>query len=74
MHHGVDEVCMEYLLITGKEELLPYVPVIKRAKVLAADTETTGLDPHTDRIRLIQIVSEGLPVFIIDCFSFAGWN
>ena len=61
---------MEYLLITGKEELLQYAPVINCAKVLAVDTETTGLDPHTDRIRLIQIASEGLPVFIIDCFSF----
>ena len=46
---------MEYILITGKEELLPYAPVINCAKVLAVDTETTGLDPHTDRIRLIQI-------------------
>ena len=33
------------------------------------DTETTGLDPHTGRIRLIQIAAEGLPVLVIDCFS-----
>ncbi|MBN1624031.1 MAG: bifunctional 3'-5' exonuclease/DNA polymerase, partial [Clostridia bacterium] len=30
------------------------------------DTETTGLDPFNDRLRLIQIASFGNPVYIID--------
>jgi len=29
----------------------------------------TSLDPHTDRIRLIQLAIDGLPVLIIDCFA-----
>lgn len=61
---------MDYRLVTCKEELAPYLPAIKQAKVLAVDTETTGLNPHTDRIRLIQVASDGLPVILIDCFTF----
>ena len=59
---------MEYVLITQKEDLLPLLPALMRAKVLAVDTETTGLDPHTDRVRLIQLAAPGVPVLIIDCF------
>ena len=61
---------MEYVLITNKEEILPYIHAITCSKILAVDTETTGLNPHADRIRLIQIAAEGLPSFIVDCFTF----
>ena len=37
---------------------------------MAVDTETTGLDAHTDKLRLIQIAVAGIPVLVIDCFSF----
>ncbi len=39
------------------------------AKVIAVDTETTGLDPHTSRLRLIQMAVEGSDTFIFDCFE-----
>ncbi|MCL2060050.1 MAG: bifunctional 3'-5' exonuclease/DNA polymerase [Oscillospiraceae bacterium] len=61
---------MEYIVITSKEALLPYLPTIKRAKVLAVDTETTGLDPHTARVRLIQLAGAGFPILIVDCFAY----
>ena len=61
---------MQYILILDKNDIIPYVPAIKQAKILAVDTETTGLDAHTARLRLIQIAVAGLPVLIIDCFSF----
>ena len=61
---------MGYMLITDKDEILPHFNALKLAKVLAVDTETTGLNPHSDRLRLIQLATEGLPVVIIDCFSF----
>ena len=61
---------MKYIIILNKNEILPYLAEIKQADVLAVDTETTGLDAHTDRLRLIQIAAAGLPVLIIDCFSF----
>jgi DNA polymerase-1 len=60
----------EYTLILTRDEIVPYLPAIKQANILAVDTETTGLDPHTAKIRLIQIAAAGLPVFVIDCFSF----
>jgi DNA polymerase-1 len=61
---------MQYILISNKNEIAPYLPAIKQANILAVDTETTGLDPHTDKLRLIQIAVAGQPVFVVDCFSF----
>ena len=61
---------MDYIKILTPHDLVPHVSAIKQAKVIAVDTETTGLSPHTDRLRLIQIAAAGLPVFVIDCFSF----
>lgn len=63
-------VDMEYKLILHKYEIEPYMAVIKQAKILAVDTETTGLDAHTAKLRLIQIAAAEMPVFVIDCFSF----
>lgn len=61
---------MEYRVINHREELEPFLPALQSARVLAVDTETTGLDPHTSRLRLIQLAAQGLPVFVIDCNSF----
>ena len=61
---------MEYVLINDKDSLTPYYTAIMRSKVLGVDTETTGLNPHTHRLRLIQLAVEGLPMLVIDCFSF----
>jgi len=61
---------MQFVKINSQQEITPYLPLLKQAKAIAVDTETTGLDPHTDKLRLIQIAAEGLPVLVIDCFSF----
>lgn len=61
---------IEYTLIQNKSNIIPYLPEIKQTKILAVDTETTGLDPHTAKLRLIQIAAAGLPVLVIDCFTF----
>ena len=42
---------------------------LKSAKVLGVDTETTGLDPHTNKVRLLQIAAEDYPTVIFDCFK-----
>ncbi len=42
---------------------------LKGKELLAIDTETTGLDPLTDRIRLIQIGTPGEPPLLLDMFS-----
>lgn len=38
-------------------------------EILGFDTETTGLNPHQHKIRLIQIAPPNQPVIIIDCFQ-----
>ncbi len=58
---------MKTLRITARDQLAPYIAPIQGANLLAIDTETTGLDPHQDRLRLIQIAARGLPVLVIDC-------
>jgi ribonuclease D len=55
-------------LITTEKDLRANIPKIQEAKVVAIDSETTGLDPRRDRIRLLQIATEG-GTWIIDCFS-----
>lgn len=59
---------VEFIKHSGELEL--YASRILESPVIAVDTETTGLEAHTDRLRLIQIACAGLPVLIIDCFSF----
>lgn len=61
---------MDYQLILTPSDLLPHLPTLLKAPVLAADTETTGLDPHSNRLRLLQLAVDGHPVLLIDCFSF----
>ena len=61
---------MDFKLIKEKDALVEYLPNLIKAKVMAVDTETTGLNPRIDRIRLIQLAVAGMPVFIIDCFYF----
>ncbi len=61
---------MEYRFILSPEELQPYFPQLMRARQIAVDTETTGLDPHTSRLRLIQLYAKGIPGLVIDCDQF----
>ncbi|HVA91181.1 MAG TPA: hypothetical protein VNL71_15205, partial [Chloroflexota bacterium] len=42
-----------YTYITGKSGLVAAHKDLVQHAVIALDTETTGLDPHTDRIRLV---------------------
>lgn len=61
---------IDYLVISSPSDTLPYQKAIKEAPLLAIDTETTGLDPHRDRLRLIQISAPGIPVLVFDCAVF----
>ncbi len=57
----------EYVLIRDGSDLKKYEKSIEAASVVAVDTETTGLDPHRDTIRLIQLAVPRMPVLIVDC-------
>lgn len=63
-------VTVEYRVIRSVEEIEPYLAQLRRARVMAVDTETTGLDPHEHRLRLIQLAAPGLPALVIDCDGF----
>jgi DNA polymerase I-like protein with 3'-5' exonuclease and polymerase domains len=41
----------------------------RNADVLAVDTETTGLDPHTDRVRLVQLAVAGHDPLVLDLWN-----
>ncbi len=59
----------DWLLIERMDQLQNISASLRSARVMGVDTETTGLDPHTDRLRLIQIAVEGSATVIFDCFS-----
>lgn len=64
------DLAIPYRYIQTKEELLPHVRKIMESKVIGLDTETTGLCPFRNTIRLIQVAT-GLndPVLVIDLFK-----
>lgn len=51
--------------ITSAAALATALPEILRHPVCGVDTETTGLDPHTDRLRLLQLATPDA-VYVID--------
>lgn len=58
-----------YQLIEDNEGLKSAIEPLTKERVLGIDTETTGLNPHCDKLRLIQIASVNNPTLVIDCFK-----
>lgn len=58
-----------WILIDEPSKLHEALAGLKNADVIAIDTETTGLNPHNDRLRLIQIAAKDFTTVIIDCFK-----
>jgi DNA polymerase-1 len=42
---------------------------LSHSTIIGIDTETTGLDPLTDRLRLLQLAAPGWPVLVIDLWQ-----
>lgn len=60
----------QYQLITDDEQLSRAVEQLSSRQVIGLDTETTDLDPHLARLRLVQLATpEG--VFVVDLDRFA---
>ncbi|OUC14545.1 MAG: DNA-directed DNA polymerase [Alkalinema sp. CACIAM 70d] len=55
-----------YHLITSTKELEIALRSLEQSSILGLDCETTGLDPHTHTLRLIQIAVPNQPVILID--------
>ncbi|OUC14574.1 MAG: hypothetical protein B0A82_11555 [Alkalinema sp. CACIAM 70d] len=62
---------VSYELVEDGERLVEILKPLHACSVIAVDTETTGLDPMKDKIRLIQIAAENYPVVVIDLFKLA---
>jgi DNA polymerase-1 len=56
----------QYTLVSNVSTLNSALQPLFQAEILAIDCETTGLDPLTDSIRLIQIAAPNHPVVLID--------
>ncbi len=59
----------EYRLIKTINDIQPLLSSLNENSIIAIDTETTGLDPFQNRVRLIQIASINQPVFLIDLWK-----
>ena len=55
-------------MVTEPAALIRLLPQLQAAPVLGVDTETTGLDPLTDRLRLLQLATADR-VIVVDLAS-----
>lgn len=61
---------MNYKLITVADSLPQIAAELRAQPMIGLDTETTGLDPHTSRLRLLQLATEQNS-YIFDCFRLS---
>ena len=61
---------LTYDLITDADQLAKVCGDLERLPVIGADSETTGLDPHTSRPRLLQLADSPEHAHIIDLDRF----
>lgn len=59
----------QWQVITTLEQLNELAEGLMAASVIGVDTETTGLDPHADRVRLLQLAVADRPTILVDCFK-----
>jgi DNA polymerase-1 len=58
-----------YRLIRDPDTLAHALAALNHSTIIGIDTETTGLDPLTDRLRLLQLAATGWPVLVIDLWQ-----
>ena len=56
-------------VVTASVQLKKHLNHLQSAKVFGIDTETTGLDPLHNRLRLIQVATSGYPTLIFDMWE-----
>lgn len=59
-----------YKLITTAEDLPHIAEELRAQPRIGLDTETTGLDPHTAKLRLLQLATPDAS-YIVDCFRLS---
>jgi DNA polymerase-1 len=60
---------VDYRLIRDPDTLAQALDALRHSTLIGIDTETTGLDPLTDRLRLLQLAAPGWPVLVIDLWQ-----
>src|SRR5262249_55493559 len=68
-----DQAEPRYLLVRDDAGLQTVLAALDDAGVVALDTETSGLDPRRDRLRLLSLalptVDGGTFAYLVDCFA-----
>lgn len=62
----IDEFEASYIYVDNDNKFEQCFELFNSAKVFGIDTETTGLDPYKDKIRLLQIASSNKATAVID--------
>jgi DNA polymerase I len=62
-----------FTLVTKTEGLEKLIDAIRHQSVIGVDTETTGLDPMTSRVRLLQISTDRRN-FVVDLFKIEAFT
>lgn len=68
----LQEGAVDYRLVKDEATLREVLGFLAEAPLLGVDTETTGLDPHGARIRLLQLAAPDQPVAVLDLFALKG--
>ena len=55
--------------LVKENEVWSRLHLLAAEQLIGIDTETTGLDPHQDSLRLVQISTVNFPVLIFDLFN-----
>ncbi len=71
-HPGASPADTAFMLVRRHEELAAIAEAVARAGKVALDTETTGLDPLRNRLRLVQLGLADGRAFLIDVFETGG--
>ena len=63
---------MSKIQISSSGELRRHLPQLHAAGIIATRLETTGSDPHTDKIRSIRFAIKGLPTMVLKAEIFSS--
>jgi DNA polymerase I len=64
----------EFELVDTEDKLVKAISMLSQVETIGLDTETTGLDPHHHKVRLLQVSSLDNPVFIFDLFELKDYS